>query len=377
MNNIIKSSIIMTFIKQLPTISPKNKGSLKPTKQDHDKKIDHSFEATLKSLNLHQAPRKKEVKVSDEVIAKEQLNFTPKKNRLEGEDVKKVSKSNLKKKEKKENTESENMIPVDITVFNQQLSSKPKPVTTDIIKTAILDHKPNIKLVNDKLPSKNLSASSKTDARHQASTFITDGKQPDLHIALAEKKNSVSESLDLNGKHKIDLSFHYDDLNGFFQKSPQSESSPTVELNPKNLVLFNNKPITEKEWGSELSRIISKNIKDIKQLEIIVHPRHLGPIKILIEEANGKNKISIVAKDAYVATLIGEHVNNIHTKLLNSGESIVSINVINDSKLNDSNQDHKNQHGNKEPHQQLDFGPTNNNIETKKESSKSSTGIFA
>ncbi|PSV08556.1 flagellar hook-length control protein FliK, partial [Photobacterium kishitanii] len=241
------------------------------------------------------------------------------------------SKSNLKKKEKKENTESENMIPVDITVFNQQLSSKPKPVTTDIIKTAILDHKPNIKLVNDKLPSKNLSASSKTDARHQASAFITDGKQPDLRIALAEKKNSMSESLDLNGKHKIDLSFHYDDLNGFVQKSPQSESSPTVELNPKNLVLFNNKPITEKEWGSELSRIISKNIKDIKQLEIIVHPRHLGPIKILIEEANGKNKISIVAKDAYVATLIGEHVNNIHTKLLNSGESIVSINVINDS----------------------------------------------
>lgn len=367
----------MTFIKQLPTISPKNKSTLKPIKQDHGKKIDHSFEVTLKSLNHHQAPSKKEVKVSDEVIAKELLNFTPKKNRLEAEDGKQVSKSNLKKKEKKENTESENIIPVDITVFNQQLSSKPKPVTTDIIETAILDHKPNIKIVNDKLPLKNLSSSSKNEAKHISSPFIIDGRQPDLHAELAENKNSEGKSLDLNSKHKIDKSFHYDALNIFFQKSPMSESPPTVELNAKNLVLFNNKPITEKEWGSELSRIISKNIKDIKQLEIIVHPKHLGPIKILIEEANGKNKINIIAKDAYVATLIGEHVNNIHTKLLNSGESIASINVLNDSKLNDSNQEHQNQNSNKEPHQQLDFGSTNNNIETKKESSKSLTGIFA
>ena len=97
----------MTFIKQLPTISPKNKSTLKPIKQDHGKKIDHSFEVTLKSLNHHQAPSKKEVKVSDEVIAKELLNFTPKKNRLEAEDGKQVSKSNLKKEEKKGNTESE------------------------------------------------------------------------------------------------------------------------------------------------------------------------------------------------------------------------------------------------------------------------------
>lgn len=377
MNNIIKSNIIMTFIKKSPTISPKNKDSLKHTKQNHGIKIDKTFEATLKSLNIHQAPRKKDAKITNGVINKELLNFTPKKNRIEGEDVKQVSKYHSKLKEKKENTESENIIPIDITVFNQQLSSKPKPVTTNIIETAILDHQPNIKIVNDNSPSKDVSASSKKDARHMTSLFIIDGKQTDLHTTLSETKNSVNESLDLKSINKIDKSFHYDALNGFFQKSPMSELPPTIELNSKNLVIFNNKPITEKEWGSELSRIISHNIKDINQLEIIIHPRHLGPIKILIEEANGKNKISIVAKDAYVATLIGEHVNNIHTKLLNSGESIASINVINDSKLNDSDQERKNQNGNKESHEQVNAGQTNNNIETKKESSKNLTGIFA
>ena len=367
----------MTFIKQLPTISPKNKGSLKQTKQGHEKKNDNTFEATLKSLNLHQAQRKKNSKITAGVMSEEILNSTPKMNKIEGDDVKQVSNSHSNQKEKEEHTEFENIIPIDITVFNQQRSSKPKPVTTNVIETAILSHKPNIKIVNDKLPSKNVSSSSKIDTRHMTSPFIIDGKQPNLHIALSETTKSVSQSLDLNGINKIEQSFHYDDLNIFFQKSPMSELPPTIELNSKNVVIFNNRPITEKEWGSELSRIISKNIKDLKQLEIIVHPRHLGPIKILIEEANGKNKISIVAKDAYVATLIGEHVNNIHTKLLNSGESIASINVINDSKLNDSNQDHQNQNGNKEPHEQLDFGLTNNNIETKKESLKRLTGIFA
>ncbi|MCG3883703.1 hypothetical protein I3271_03275 [Photobacterium leiognathi] len=105
-------------------------------------------------------------------------------------------------------------------------------------------------------------------------------------------------------------------------------------------------PLHDKDWGSEITNIIQSNMKNLKTLEVVVHPRHLGPIKILIEESKGKNKINIVAKDAYSTSLIGEHINLIQTKLQNSGEAIESVTVLNNPKFgssshhNGSNQHH-------------------------------------
>ncbi|WP_256385159.1 flagellar hook-length control protein FliK [Photobacterium toruni] len=400
----------MTYIKQLPTISPKNKGAVKEIKQDNSKDSGHTFKSTLTSINAHQIKKKKQEGITDGKISKNHLDHAQKKNESDKDDVKHINTSNSNQEEEKNENDSDNTVAVDVTFVPQQLSSKQKPINTHTIETTPFVHKPNVKIVNNEIAAKNIPPFMINEKRSDINTAFGEKKDSGINIINRNSINMEDNSLrynalnnidkkdnslrynDLNNIDKKDNSLRYNDLNNIDKKdnslryndlnniSPNlviSELPQKFESNLKNLVVSNNTPITEKEWGNELSRIIKNNIKDINQLEIIVHPRHLGPIKILIEDAKGKNKISIIAKDAYVATLIGEHINNIQTKLLNSGESVASINVINDSKLNDTNQNHQNQNENKGHHDHLDFSFTNNNNETKKEQLKTSKGIIA
>lgn len=390
-DNIIESSITMTSIKQSPAISPKNKDTVELVKQD--KNQDHVFKTTLTSLNPHQEYGKKEKGAISSKLNQYYHHTIQKKHNIDEEDVKQISTTKEKEKEKEKPNDGENSIADNVAVFSEQLSFKQQHLNRHIVETAPLMHKFNTEIGNDKLPSNHVIDSNLTRTSNTGiiSSFIANEKKNKLNptemvnekktdinaLMTANEKNAVIDPSVMNKDKKPDDLFQYDDLNGVFQKTVQSELPLTIASNSKNRVVFNNTPLTEKEWGSELSRIIKNNIKDINQLEIIVHPRHLGPIKILIEEAKGKNKISIIAKDAYVATLIGEHVNNIQTKLLNSGESVSSIDVINDAKLNSADQENQHQHQDQRHNDQLDFGVIDNNVEIKKESVKISNGIFA